>query len=62
MRVEPLTASYLIHGSGANPGVFRKDGAAFPLLVLTLVAHTGVARRIPETLKQAPELQGGGAS
>lgn len=33
-----------------------------PLLVLTLVAHTGVAKRIAESLEQAPELHGGGAS
>jgi len=33
-----------------------------PLLILTLVAHTGVAQRIAEMLKQAPELHGGGTS
>lgn len=33
-----------------------------PLLVLTLVAHTGVAQRIAETLRRAPELHDGGAA
>jgi len=33
-----------------------------PLLVLSLIAHTGVAKRIAETLEQAPELRGGGAA
>ena len=33
-----------------------------PLLILTLVAHTGVAQRIAEMLEQAPELHGGGTS
>lgn len=32
-----------------------------PLLVLTLVAHGGVAARIAEVLGQAPELREGGA-
>jgi len=33
-----------------------------PLLILTLVAHTGVAQRIAEMLEQEPELHGGGTS
>lgn len=32
-----------------------------PLLVLTLVAHGGVAARIAEVLRRAPELHGGDA-
>ena len=33
-----------------------------PLLVLSLIAHTGVAQRIAEMLEQEPELRGGGAA